>query len=96
MSAALCRNGHLISFEVIDPVRRHVHGGPWDADYLQPFCGDCGSSVLTQCESRKAPIELMSYDSMRIGSFCIGCGNPYPSATREIDWQAPRAVNPST
>jgi hypothetical protein len=82
MTAAVCRNGHLASLEVVDPTRRLERGGPWGQDAIPAFCGKCGSAVVTQCETCGEPIPA-PWDAFLLNAFCQGCGRPYPWASRE-------------
>jgi hypothetical protein len=52
---------------------------------VDAFCGDDGSDVLTFCEGCRRAIPRVNFlsDKREPNVFCVGCGNPYPWATRE-------------
>lgn len=95
-TAAVCKNGHIVSMDVIDPVGRVTQaesiysiGGTGinrePAIPLSAYCGKCGLGVMTACVACSAPIENHNYlagDRAPL-AFCTGCGAPHPWATRE-------------
>jgi hypothetical protein len=97
-TAAICKSGHVVSMDVIDPANRVAggvitqvfspdipSGGRQSGSTLPRFCGKCGLPVLTTCSACGSPI---SNHNLNAGereplSFCTGCGIPQPWATRE-------------
>jgi len=52
---------------------------------VPPHCGSCGSKVITVCEECSAAIPVPDYlnNIDWPNPFCVGCGTPFPWATRE-------------
>jgi hypothetical protein len=83
-TAQICLNGHIITDSIqVDPED-------------QKFCGECGASTITQCQSCDAPIRGREYifDFLsgsrpiglhRVAQFCYQCGEPYPWLKEKLD-----------
>ena len=86
-SAAFCKNGHIVSINVVDAQARTEWGeGPMDRpEEVQGFCGPCGAPVITACETCQRAIPTPDYlaGAKEPNAFCTGCGQPFPWATRE-------------
>lgn len=89
--AAVCRNGHIIKDTLNPPSQRgksRVTVGVL-APEAPPFCGRCGAPVLKTCRSCNAlllgayALYMGSESLQQPESFCWGCGEPYPWATRQ-------------
>jgi len=54
---------------------------------LSPNCGSCGAPVITKCDRCSTPIPEVNYaggnNQGEPNPFCVGCGEPFPWATRE-------------
>jgi hypothetical protein len=90
-AAAVCRRGHRINPTLQEP----TGGMSVSVSDSQPawpevpqFCPECGTSVLTRCESCSSPIKglpqartrFMNYEPP---AFCEACASPYPWLDRQ-------------
>jgi hypothetical protein len=88
--AAVCRNGHISKDFLDPPIQRYsrvVVGEP-PPSKVPRYCGECGAPVLTVCPSCQSSILGARVGSTNIPlrkpeSFCWGCGEALPWATRE-------------
>lgn len=60
---------------------------PTPTKVVHANCGTCGAPVITTCDSCTTPIPRINHlggnNQGEPNSFCVGCGQPYPWATRE-------------
>lgn len=84
-TAAVCKKGHVVSRDVIDPPKRLVSHGRGGGSAVQGwFYGECGASVVTTCKCGTAvPNPDIRRKQNDPNAFCIGCGEPFPWASRE-------------
>jgi hypothetical protein len=58
---------------------------PFHRQEVAKFCGTCSAPVITACEQCGHEIPTPEYlrGATQPNAFCIGCGDPFPWATRE-------------